>query len=401
MSRTVLKTSLCAMLGVEYPVILAGMGPVAGGVMGPVATRDLVAAVSNAGGLGVLGGVAYPAEELRAQIRAIRELTDRPFGVDLLLPTAFLKGPDSGVAATPSTPPEVPKETLDGAKRILEDLGIEWKPAPPIEEPPRTAGYANEQMEVVIEERVPVFASGLGSPGPWVERLHANGTKIISLVGNVRTAQRVASAGVDIVVAQGTEAGGHTGRIATLALVPQVIDAVAPIPVVAAGGIADGRGLAAVLALGAIGAWCGTAFLVSEEANQPSLQKQRVVDAAAEDTRVTRLYSGKTMRNITNPLIEAWEHSGIRALPMGLQGLLVRDIVHSLRAAGREDLLMNAAGQTSGMLKQVRPAREILDDMVGQAARILGQDLPGRVTASPGGPTATTPHSLETAPAAS
>jgi NAD(P)H-dependent flavin oxidoreductase YrpB (nitropropane dioxygenase family) len=272
---------------------------------------------------------------------------------------------------------------VEGAKRILAELGVEWKPAPPPEEPQREPGWANDQMEVVIEEKVPVFASGLASPGPWVERLHANGTKVVSLVGNVRAARRVAEAGVDVVVAQGTEAGGHTGKIATLALVPQVIDAVAPIPVVAAGGIADGRGLAAVLALGAIGAWCGTAFLVSEEANQPTLQKQRVIDAQAEDTRVTRLYSGKTMRNVTNPLIEAWEASGLRALPMGLQGLLVRDIVHSLRAAGREDLLMNAAGQTSGMLTEIRPARVILDEMVDQAARILGHGLPARVTAQP------------------
>ncbi|MES4791928.1 MAG: 2-nitropropane dioxygenase, partial [Chloroflexota bacterium] len=187
--------------------------------------------------------------------------------------------------------------------------------------------------------------------------------------------------GVDLIVAQGTEAGGHTGRVATMALVPQVVDAVAPTPVVAAGGIADGRGIVAALALGAIGVWCGTAFLVSEEANQPDLQKQRILAATDEDTRVTRLYSGKTMRNITNPLIEAWEAAGIPALPMGLQGLLVQDLVYSCRQAGREDLLMNAAGQISGMLDRIRPAREILHDMVAQAARILARDLAARVTA--------------------
>jgi NAD(P)H-dependent flavin oxidoreductase YrpB (nitropropane dioxygenase family) len=217
-----------------------------------------------------------------------------------------------------------------------------------------------------------------------MDRLHANGTKVISLVGNVKNAKRVADAGADVVVAQGTEAGGHTGRIATLALVPQVIDAVSPTPVVAAGGIADGRGLAAALALGAVGVWCGTAFLVSEEANQPDLQKQRIIAAIDEDTRVTRLYSGKTMRNITNPLIEAWEASGIQALPMGLQGMLIGDLVYSVRAAGREDLLMNAAGQISGMLTRIRPAADILNDMVAQAADILGRKLPATVTAVPG-----------------
>jgi NAD(P)H-dependent flavin oxidoreductase YrpB (nitropropane dioxygenase family) len=153
--------------------------------------------------------------------------------------------------------------------------------------------------------------------------------------------------------------------------------------VVAAGGVADGRSLAAVLAMGAIGAWCGTAFLVSEEANQPDLQKQRVLAAADEDTKITRLYSGKTMRNITNPLIEAWEASGIQALPMGLQGMLIQDLVYSARKAGREDLLMNAAGQASGMLTKIRPAADILHDMVEGAAEIFGQDLARRITAVP------------------
>lgn len=243
---------------------------------------------------------------------------------------------------------------------------------------------SDAQMEVVIEEKVPVFASGLGNPGPWMERLKANGTKVLALVGNVKAARRVAGAGVDVVVAQGTEAGGHTGRIATLALVPQVIDAVSPTPVVAAGGVADGRGLAAVLALGAIGAWCGSVFLVSEEANQPETQKARILAADDEGTKITRLYSGKTMRNINNPLIEAWEASGMQALPMGLQGILIQDVVHSLRKAGREDLLMNAAGQVSGMLNKVRPAEEILLDMVGGAAEILGKRLRETVTVSGG-----------------
>ena len=242
---------------------------------------------------------------------------------------------------------------------------------------------SDAQMEVVIEEKIPVFASGLGNPAPWVERLKANGTKILSLVGNVKNAKRVADAGADVVVAQGTEAGGHTGRIATLALVPQVIDAIAPRPVIAAGGIADGRGIAAALAMGAIGVWCGTAFLVADEANQPELQKQRVLAAGDEDTKITKLYSGKTMRNINNPLIEAWEASGLQPMPMGLQGILIQDLVYSLRKAGREDLLMNAAGQASGLLHQARPAADILHDMVAGAAEILGRRLPQTVTAVP------------------
>jgi len=375
------------MLGIEYPVVLAGMGPVAGGLTGPVATANLVAAVSNAGGLGVLGGAGFGAERLREEINKVRSMTDKPFGVDLLLPSNYMGGAASG--EMPRDPRElIPKETFEGLKRIAGDLGIPWEEAP---RPAATAtaprrqggGMSDEQMEVVIEEKVAVFASGLGSPAPWIERLKANGTKVLCLVGNVKNAKRVAGIGADAVVAQGTEAGGHTGRIATLALVPQVIDAVAPTPVIAAGGIADGRTLAAALAMGAVGAWCGTAFLVSDEANQPEAQKQRILAAQDEDTKITRLYSGKTMRNITNPLIEAWEGSGLQALPMGLQGLLIQDLVYSARKAGREDLLMNAAGQASGMLTRTRPAAEILHDMVAEAAAILGGGLAARVTAVP------------------
>ncbi len=389
MTRPVLHTALCDMLGIEYPVVLAGMGPVVGGLMGPVATAELVAAVSNAGGLGVLGGAGYGPERLRQEIQRVRSMTDRPFGVDLLLPSNYMGG-----AATGEMPPDprnlIPQSTYAGVRKIAEDLGIEWKQRP--EEPrvatePRPAaragGMSDAQMEVVIEEKVAVFASGLGSPAPWVDRLHANGTKILSLVGNVKNAKRVADSGADIVVAQGTEAGGHTGRIATMALVPQVVDAVAPKPVLAAGGIADGRGLVAALALGAIGAWCGTVFVVAKEANQSDLNKERILAAVDEDTRITRLYSGKTMRNITNPLIEAWDASGLQAMPMGLQGLLIQDLVYSVREAGREDLLMNAAGQVSGMLNDVRPAADILHQMVADAAEIIGRKLPATVTAVP------------------
>ncbi len=383
MSHPFLRTELCDMLGIEFPVFSAGMGPVAGGAE-PVATADLVAAVSEAGGLGVIGGVAYSPDDLRAEIQKVRAKTDKPFGVDLLLSSNFLEKAGSGpTSATVPTPDLVPAKTRDALKGMAENLGIEWLEAPPAPPAanwvPEGQSYAGAQIEVLLEEKVPVFASGLGSPAPFAQALKDNGTTIVSLVGNARAARRVADGGADIVVAQGTEAGGHTGKIGTLALLPQVMDAVFPLPVVAAGGVADGRGLAAVIAAGAIGAWCGTAFLVSNEANQPALQKERILDAATEDTVVTRLYSGKTMRNITNPLIEAWEASGIRALPMGLQGMLTRDLLHSIRAAGRDDLLMNAAGQTSGMLRQTRPASEILHEMVADASHLLGAHLSERV----------------------
>jgi NAD(P)H-dependent flavin oxidoreductase YrpB (nitropropane dioxygenase family) len=386
MTRPILRTALCDLLGIEYPVISAGMGPVGGGAA-PAATADLTAAVSNAGGLGVIGGAGFTAERLREEINTVRSMTEKPFGVDLLLPSNYMGG--AAMGEMPANPRDlIPAETYEGLRKIVEDLGIEWVQAPLQTTQARVRkpgqGMSDEQMEVVIEEKVPVFASGLGNPAPWIDRLHANGTKVLSLVGNVKNAKRVADAGADIVVAQGTEAGGHTGRIATMALIPQVIDAVAPTPVVAAGGIGDGRGLAAALALGAIGVWCGTAFLVSKEANQPEVQKQRILAATDEDTKVTRLYSGKTMRNITNPLIEAWEAAGLKALPMAIQGMMVADLIYSARAAGREDLLMNAAGQIAGLLEASRPAGDILDDMVRDAADILARRIPATVTADPG-----------------
>lgn len=386
MTRPTLRTQFCDRVGIEYPVILAGMGPVAG-TGDPVATGELVAAVSNAGGLGVLGGVAYSPDALRNEIRKIRSLTDKPFGVDLLLSPNFLF--PKGDAVVPSAPnrEKLPKEHLEAIARIAQSLDIELKEAPGNEEImgawiERGKSWAGSQIEVILEEGVPVFASGLGTPAPFAGELKANGVTILSLVGTVRAAQQVASDGADYVVAQGTEAGGHTGRIGTLALLPQVMDATAPTPVIAAGGIAGGRALAGVLAIGAEAAWCGTAFLVSDEANQPDLQKDRILAAAAEDTIVTRLYSGKTMRNVSNPLIQAWEREGMQALSMGAQGVLIRDLTHSIREAGRHELLMNAAGQTSGMLKARRPAADILAEMVDEAAETLDARLKQRVTVS-------------------
>jgi NAD(P)H-dependent flavin oxidoreductase YrpB (nitropropane dioxygenase family) len=386
MSRPTLRTAFCDRIGIEYPVVSAGMGPVAG-TGAPVATAELAAAVSNAGGLGVIGGVAYSPDVLRTEIRKLRTLTDKPFGVDLLLAPNFLAPQTGARNAHAPRRDSLPRAHVEAIERIAALLGIELKQAPPDTGRsgswvPPGQSWAGSQMEVLLDEEVPVFASGLGTPKPFADALHANGTVILSLVGTVKAARQVAADGADYVVAQGTEAGGHTGKIGTLPLVAQVIEAVAPTPVIAAGGIADGRTLAGVLALGAEAAWCGTAFLVSNEANQPALQKQRILDAGAEDTVVTRLYSGKTMRNITNPLIEAWEREGLQALPMGAQGALIRDLQYSIEQAGRHELLMNAAGQAAGLLTNQRPAADILAEMVAEAAELLTSGLAKRVRVS-------------------
>ena len=195
MARPILRTALCDLLGIEYPVISAGMGPVGGG-SAPAAVAELAAAVSNAGGLGVIGGAGFSPDALRAEINKVRAMTNKPFGVDLLLPSNFMGGAASG--ELPRDPRDlVPKETRDGLKKIAESLGIEWLEAPntpnPLANRRAGAGMSDDQMEVVIEEKIPVFAAGLGNPGPFVQRLKANGTKVLSLVGNTKNAKRVAA----------------------------------------------------------------------------------------------------------------------------------------------------------------------------------------------------------------
>lgn len=365
-STTSLHTRVCDMLGIEHPILLAGMSP--------VARAPLAAAVSEAGGLGVIGGAGMGPDELRQQIREVREHTGKPFGVDLLLPAATarledLRQPNGNGGGTGGLP-EAYRRFQETAAR---ELGLpEVEPRPPGGGGGGLGGdFAKRQVEVLIQERVPVFVAGLGNPAPFVDAFHQIGSTVIGIVGNVKNARRVAEGGADIVVAQGTEAGGHTGRVATMPLVPQVVDAISPVPVIAAGGIADGRGLVAALALGAEAVWCGTVFLATEEATLEDELKQRVIDAVDEDTIVTRLYSGKTMRNIRNPLIDLWESSGLSALPMGAQGAVVEPIVRAARQAGRTELIRNAGGQAAGMVHARRPAAEVVEEMVDGARQAL------------------------------
>ena len=272
MSAPVLSTRLCDILEVEYPICLAGMG-------GRWTPPELVAAVSEAGGLGVMGGTGMEVEELRGRIRRVRELTDKPFGVDLLLPVVTGSVDTSGGGGQPES-------QFDAVRRqyprhaafvdtLIEEFGLERADPP---EPGETGlALARKQVDMILEEDVAVFAAALGDPAWVVPMAREKGVKVMGLVGSVRNAHRQVAAGVDIIVAQGTEAGGHTGRIATMPLVPQVVDAVSPLPVVAAGGIANGRGIAASLALGAEGAWMGTAFLAAKECGIYDAQQETII----------------------------------------------------------------------------------------------------------------------------
>ena len=360
-----LHTPLCDLLEIDVPILQAGMGR----GIGSTTTPALVAAASEAGGMGCLGATGMTPEEIRAAIREIRNLTSRTFAVDLLLPASLADA-------------DVPREDV---RRLVEREHPEhWRFAqslyerfqldPSVKHPQEWAlspTLMRRQTEVVLEEKVPVFVSGLGDPA-WVVPLAAEaGIKVMGLVGSPRHAERQKAAGVDVVIAQGYEAGGHTGTIATLALVPQVVDQVSPTPVVAAGGIADGRTVAAALALGAQGVWCGTAFLFANEANVHPTMRRQLTEAAARDVVTGRFYTGKTSRVIQNEMTRAWAGSGLDALPMPLQTVLMDDLTYSAEQADRFDLINNPAGQIAGMLREHEPAAAILKRMAAQAAEVI------------------------------
>jgi enoyl-[acyl-carrier protein] reductase II len=331
-----LHTPLCDLLGIELPIVQAGMGY--------VARAELAAAVSAAGALGVIGGASLRPAELRDEIHKLRDRTDRPFGVDVLFATV-------GRA-----------QASEAAARFTREV--------------------EEQLEVVFEENVPVLASGLGDPGPIVPQAHAQGMKVMALVGNTRNAVRVARSGVDVIVAQGYDGGGHTGRVGTLALLPAVLDAV-DVPVMAAGGIGDGRGLAAVIAMGGVGAWLGTRFVASREAFGHDAYKQRIVEIDDEGTTITRCFSGKPCRVVRNQTTEAWEApelvAKIRPFPQQFRVVadwLGADPYTAGRYEGKTDVGALAAGQSAAVIGDVLPAGEIVRALEAEASRALARIAP-------------------------
>jgi enoyl-[acyl-carrier protein] reductase II len=319
-----LHTPLCDLLDIEHPVMLAGMGGVAFG--------EVCAAVSEAGGYGCLGMAALPPEKIREEMRKVRRLTARPFAVDLL-------------TALP--------ETLVNA------------------------------VDIIIEEGASAFVAGLGVPAPIMKKLKDAGLKVMAVCGTVNHGLKAQAAGCDAVIAQGTEGGGHTGKVAGMALIPQMVDAL-NIPVVAAGSIVDGRGLAAALSFGAVGVWMGTRFIASIEANAAPGYKQAILDATDEDTLITRCFTGKTLRAIKNDYTTEWESRQAEIQPFPIQAM-----VSGQNGANRplqgvvEDIdpkrVCLAAGQGSGAIHDILPAGEIVRRTVAEAEAVIAR-LPGFVT---------------------
>lgn len=354
-----LRTALCDILGIKYPIIQAGMGI----YKGLVTTPELVAAVSNAGGMGCLGGTGLDPDELRAAIRKIRSLTDKPFGVDLIIPTKL--------SAKEGTRDEIRKEiqkNFPSQWALAEKMFVEFDvPHSQIDrEYTLTTELTTAQADVVFEEKVPLFAIALGDPAAFMERARATGTKVAGLAGSVGNAKRQMAAGVDLIIAQGAEAGGHVGTVATFPLVPQVVDLAGAIPVIAAGGIGDGRGVAAALSLGAVGVWCGTAFLFAKEANVHPDHFAQLETGRSEDFVASTVYTGKPSRTFKNDIHKMWEAAGIEPLPLPHQKVLMEDFMDAARRSGRVDLASNPAGQIAGKLRDRRAAGDIVMQMVSE-----------------------------------
>ena len=371
-----LNSRICGMLGIDYPIVLAGMGG--------ASVPRLAAAVSNAGGLGVLGAAACPPEQLRAWIRETRALTDRPFGVDTLLPASVRRGSAPQTGAAPADPRAVLADYQAFTRDFMEREGLEIvarDAGRDATEGPANGGAAlfskeffEAQMEVVVEEKVPVYAAGLGNTGPWMDRLHANGTVVMAVVGKVKHALQVVESGIDVIVAQGHDGGGHNSPIGTISLIPQVVDAVGDrVPVLGAGGISDGRGVAAAFMLGAEGAWVGTAFLATEEAGIEDFQKEAIVDSGDADTVVSRSITGKPARMIRSKWADAWVAAGKEPLPMPYQSMIAGPVMASGIRAKRKDIIPGFAGQGMGLIHAVRPAAEVMRDLVADAERALGR----------------------------
>jgi len=296
--------------------------PVIQGGMAWIADASLASAVSRAGGLGIIAAGGAPADVVRSQIRAVKRATDKPFGVNIML----------------------------------------------------LSPYAPEIAELVVEEKVPVVTTGAGNPGSYMQEWKNAGIKILPVVPSVAYAKRMEKLGADAVIAEGTEAGGHIGEITTMVLIPQIVDAIG-IPVVAAGGIADGRGMAAAFVLGASGVQIGTRFLVANECTVHDNYKQKIIDAKDTDSAVTGRATGHPVRCLKNSLVREFKELEAKAASLEEYEQLGSD---RLRRAAREgDVTTGSvmAGQSAGLVKCRQSAQEILEEICGEAEKLLAGGL--------------------------
>ena len=304
------KTPICEILEIEYPIIQGGMAW--------VATAELAAAVSEAGGLGIIGAGNAPADFLRVEIKKLKKMTNKPYGVNVMLLSPFVE----------------------------------------------------EIIDIVVEERVPVVTTGAGNPSKYLKRLQEIGTKVIPVVSAVSLAKKMEALGVDAVVAEGTESGGHIGDQTTLALVPQIVDAV-NIPVIAAGGIADGRGFIAALALGAQGIQLGTVFICSIECTAHENYKNAILKAGDRGTVVCARPTGHPVRCLKNKLTREYEKLENSSATVEELERLGEGSLRNAVVDGDCDSGSIMAGQISGLVNEIRPVKTIIDDIVTVAVKTL------------------------------
>lgn len=357
-----MHTELCDRLGIEFPIFAFSH------------CRDVVAAVTRAGGFGVLGALAFPPDQLEVELKWIDErVGDKPYGVDIVIPNQYegMGEIDAGKLEA-MLMAAVPREHREYAEKILTDHGVPRLPEgeKPINELLGwTAATATPQVEVALRhDRVKLIANALGTPpADVIAEIHAAGRQVAALCGSAKHARAHQAAGVDIIIAQGHEGGGHTGDIGSIVLWPEVIDAVAPLPVLAAGGIGSGRQIAAALALGAQGVWTGSLWLTVQEADVPPAQMATYLKATSRDTVRSRSFTGKPCRMLRNAWTEAWEAPGAPApLGMPLQFMVAADaVVRGHRYAEKAvDVMFNPAGQIIGALNAVRTVKDVIMDLV-------------------------------------
>jgi len=356
-----MRTELCDLLGIDVPIFAF------------THCRDVVVEVSKAGGFGVLGAVGFSLEQLEKELQWIDEhIGDKPYGIDTVIPGKYEgMGEIDPEKLEAQLRAAVPQEHRDFAAKLLADHGV---PEIPEGEAHHellgwTLATALPQVEEALRhDKVRLLANALGTPPPEViAKLHDSGRPVAALCGSAYQALRHKEAGVDIIIAQGYEGGGHTGEVGSLVLWPEVIDAVAPTPVLAAGGIGSGRQVAAAMALGAAGVWTGSIWLTVKEAASPMEQKESYLAASSRDTVRSRSVTGKPARMLRNEWTEAWESPDTPdPLPMPLQGMVTMDMIQRTHfyAEKAQAVAFNPVGQIVGAMSQVRPTRVVVSELI-------------------------------------
>ena len=358
-----MHTQICDDLGIEFPIFAF------------THCRDVVVAVSKAGGFGVLGAVGFSPEQLEIELNWIDEhIGDHPYGVDIVIPNKY-EGMDANMSTeelTKMLQDMVPKGHLEFARKLLTDHGV---PLPDEGEDNSlqllgwTEATATPQVEIALRhEKMTLIANALGTPPPEVmDLIHGAGRKVAALCGSPYQARKHADAGVDIIIAQGGEGGGHCGEVGSIVLWPQVVAEVAPVPVLAAGGIGSGQQIAAALALGCQGAWTGSQWLMVEESDNTPVQQQTYIDAGSRDTVRSRSFTGKPCRMLRNEWTEAWEAPGNpEPLGMPLQYMVSGPAVAATHRYPDQtvDVAFNPVGQVVGQFKKVEKTGAVIQRWV-------------------------------------